>query len=202
MVIVERTLSAHRSPVETAAAALRGGATAIQLRNKDDSARELLLAAKELLPLREATGALLIVNDRLDVALASGADGVHLGQFDLPVAAARRVAPPGFAIGYSTDDPAAARRSVADGASYIGCGTVFPTSTKPDAGRAIGPEGVLTVSAGCDAPVVAIGGITPANVAKLAGTCTGVAAVGALMAAEDPEAVAVSLRTGFDGGVR
>jgi len=142
--------------------------------------------ARTLAPIVQDAGALLFVNDRLDVAMAAGADGVHLGPDDLPVAAARRVAPAGFLIGASTDDPAEAQRLVSAGADYIGCGAVYQTSTKADAGHAIGPEGLRRVVDAVDVPVVGIGGVTPERAAEVAGTgAAGAAAIGALMRADD-----------------
>src|SRR5690606_14209855 len=105
----------------------------------DASARELFRLASALRARTSAVGALLFINDRLDVALAAGADGVHLGPSDLPVAAARRAVPAGFLIGYSTDSPDVAARAQRDGADYIGCGAVFGTGSKPEAaGERIG----------------------------------------------------------------
>jgi len=109
IVIVERRLAEPRSVVEIVRAALHGGAMAFQLRNKGDTARDLLEVARELRPMTREVGALLFVNDRLDVAIAAEADGVHLGPDDMPVAAARAAAPRGFLIGRSADDPNVAR---------------------------------------------------------------------------------------------
>ena len=187
IVITDRALAAPRTVFDVAATALRAGTPALQLRDKDLPPRDLLRVARRLRALTRATGALLFVNDRLDLALAAAADGVHLGPDDLPVAAARASAPDGFLIGYSTDDPTAARAAVAAGADYIGCGTVFPTRTKPDAGPPIGVARLTAVARSVDAPVIAIGGITPRNshLALRAGAA-GCAAVGAVMAANDP----------------
>jgi thiamine-phosphate pyrophosphorylase len=146
----------------------------------------LLELGRALLPAARASGALLFVNDRLDVALALGADGVHLGPDDVPVAAARRATPDGFLIGASADDPDVARQRVAEGASYIGCGTVYATTTKPDAGDVIGLEGLDRVARAVDVPVVGIGGITVERSAEVAGTsAAGVAVVSAVMRAPD-----------------
>lgn len=187
LVITDRRLAAPRSPTEVVGAALDAGARAVQLRNKGDSARELLAAGAELRALTHAAGALLFVNDRLDVALALGADGVHLGPDDLPVTAARAVAPPPFLIGRSADDPDVARRAVDDGADYIGCGTVYPTSTKGDAGAVIGLEGLERVARAVSVPVLAIGGITVERAEEVAGTAaSGIAVVGAVMSAPNP----------------
>ena len=106
--------------------------------DKRSSARDLLESARGLRKLTAAWGALLFVNDRLDVALAAGADGVHLGPHDLPVSLARGAAPDHFLIGHSTDVPEVAKRAVQEGADYIGCGAVFPTDSKKDAGEVIG----------------------------------------------------------------
>jgi thiamine-phosphate pyrophosphorylase len=188
IVVTDRGLAAPRSILDVAARALDGGAPAIQLRDKEADAATLLLTARALLPLVRAAGALLFINDRVDVALSSGADGVHLGPSDLPVSAARRIVPADFFIGFSTDDPAAARQAEADGASYIGCGAVFGTTTKREAvGEAIGVHRVDEVARAVRIPVVGIGGITTANIHELAATrAVGAAAVGAVMAAEDP----------------
>lgn len=199
LVITDRRLAGTRTVPEVVSAALHAGARAVQLRNKGESARQLLDLGAELRALTRDVGALLFVNDRLDVALALAADGIHLGPNDLPVAAARAVAPPGFLIGRSADDPEVARRAVAEGADYIGCGTVYPTSTKPNAGDVIGVEGVERVARAVTAPVVAIGGITVEKAAELSrtGAC-GVAVVGAVMSAPDPARAVRGLLTPFE----
>ncbi len=181
--------------------ALRGGAPAIQVRAKKAGAAELFELASRLAASAHASGALLVVNDRLDVALAVGADGVHLGPDDFPVASARHAAPGGFLIGYSTDDPEAARRAVEDGADYIGCGAVYPTENKADTGGTIGPEGLRNVVEAVDVPVVGIGGITPERAADVAATgAAGCAVIGAVMAAQDPEVAVRDLLAAFEGG--
>lgn len=187
MVVTDRRLAGTRSVREVVEAALAAGARVIQLRDKNATARELYQQASELLPLVHGHLGFLVVNDRIDVALAAGADGVHLGPDDIPVATARRIAPPDFLIGASTDDPQRARELEQHGASYIGCGAVFGTSTKDVGKERIGPERVREVAAAVRIPVVAIGGITPDNVAQLGGTgAAGVAVVGAVMSAPDP----------------
>jgi thiamine-phosphate pyrophosphorylase len=187
IVVTDRGLAAPRSIVDVASRALDGGAPAIQLRDKEADAATLLQTARALLPLVRAAGALLFINDRVDLALASGADGVHLGPTDLPVSAARRIVPAGFFIGFSTDDPAAARQAELDGASYIGCGAVFGTTTKREAaGEAIGVARADEVARAVRIPVVGIGGVTTANVHELAATrAAGAAVVGAVMGADD-----------------
>lgn len=187
IVITDRELARPREVTEVVAAALRAGAPAVQLREKSLPPRDTLPLARRLREDTRAANALFFVNDRLDLALAVGADGVHFGPEDLPVSAARRIAPSGFLIGYSADDPVAARAAIADGANYIGCGAVFPTSTKNNAGRAVGLRGLARVVVAVDAPVVAIGGITPASAAAVfRGGAAGCAVVSAVMAARDP----------------
>ena len=187
IVVTDPELARPRSVVDVVVAALAAGAPAVQVRAKHASAREILELGRAILPSARERGALLFVNDRLDVALALGADGVHLGPDDVPVAAARRAVPEGFLIGASTDDPDVARRLVADGASYVGCGTVYATTTKPDAGDVIGLEGLDRVARAVDVPVVGIGGITVERSAEVAShtSAAGVAVVGAVMSADD-----------------
>jgi thiamine-phosphate pyrophosphorylase len=186
-VLTDRALAAPRDIVQVVEAALSAGAPAIQLREKDADAAALAETARTLRALTRRHGALLFVNDRVDVALATEADGVHLGPDDLPVAAVRAKVPRGFLVGYSTDDPDEARRAVAEGADYIGCGTVYGTTTKAEAGAAIGLARLDEVARAVSVPVVAIGGITPERAAEVAATgAAGVAVVGAVMSAADP----------------
>lgn len=187
IVITDRVLAGPRDLLDVTAAALDAGAPAIQLRDKDAPASELLALAMSLRELTRSHGALLFVNDRIDVALAAGADGVHLGPDDVPVAAARRIAPR-LLIGFSTDEPSAARAAERDGASYIGCGAVFGSISKTGlADERIGTERLDAVARAVRIPVVGIGGITPANVYPIAATAAaGVAVIGAVMTAPDP----------------
>lgn len=190
IVITDSDLAEPRSVVDVVRAALAAGAPSIQLRAKEASARELLALGREILPHARAAGALLFVNDRVDVALALGADGVHVGPRDLPVAELRRAIGPDLLIGASADQPEVARRLVVEGASYIGCGTVYATSTKPDAGEVIGLDGLERVASAVDVPVVGIGGIDIERSAEVETTsASGVAVVGAVMRAQDVGAV-------------
>ncbi len=194
-VITDRGLARGRDEVEIARAALRGGATAIQLRGKDQDARRLCELGRALLLATRAAGALLFVNDRLDVAQAIGADGVHLGQEDLPCGEARRIAGPGLLIGVSAESPALAQAAERDGADYLGTGSVYATSSKADAGAPIGVAGLAKVVAATTLPVVAIGGITAAQApACIAAGACGVAVISAVIGAEDPEAAARAFR--------
>jgi thiamine-phosphate pyrophosphorylase len=201
IVITDRRLAEPRDLLHVVRLCLEAGAPAVQLRDKDATARELYEQAVRLRALTSEYDALLFINDRLDIALAAGADGVHLGPGDLPLEAARRAAPAPFLIGTSTDDPGTARRAEAAGADYIGCGAVFGTTTKTEVGdERIGPEGLAAVAGAVEIPVIAIGGITPENAPELANTgAAGIAVIGALMAADDPRAITRAL-LGAGGG--
>jgi thiamine-phosphate pyrophosphorylase len=176
--------------VVRARAAVRGGATMIQLRLKDADARTLVEVARSLV---KALPVPVIVNDRLDVALAAGAAGVHVGPDDLPAAAVRRLVPPGFIVGASvgTDGEVA----LSQGADYVGIGPVYDTTSKADAGRAIGPVTFSRLARACKLPAVAIGGLDASNAAgvMIAGAA-GVAVIRAVLGTNDPEASARALR--------
>ncbi len=185
--------------VDVVARCVEAGATAVQLRDKAASTRGLYESACALADVVRGRGALLLVNDRFDVALAAGADGVHLGPDDVPVDAARAILPPDFVLGYSTDDPAAAKRAVAAGASYLGVGALFGTISKPGLeDEAIGIRGLRAVVQSVDVPCVGIGGITPDNAEPVAATGAGVAVLGAVMDAERPEEVVRELKRAID----
>lgn len=184
MLVTDDALVAGRELVPVALAAARGGATSIQLRLKRASARELADLARALLA---ALPVPLLINDRADVALATGAAGVHLGPDDVPVAIIRRIAPPGFLIGASVGSP----REVdgGRGADYWGVGPWAVTTTKGDAGAAIGAEGFRKVARLAEGkPCLAIGGVRPEDVpAVLAARGTGVAVVSGILAGDDVE---------------
>jgi len=200
IVITDRALAAPRPLRDVVQLALQGGARFIQVRDKTATPRELHAQAAGLLPLVHGSGGIFLVNDRIDVALAVGADGVHLGPDDLPVAAARRIAPPEFIIGASTDDPQRARQLETDGASYLGCGAVFGTASKDVGGERIGPERITELALAVRIPVVAIGGITPDNVALLGGTgAAGIAVLSAVMSSANPDQVVQQLLRRFSG---
>jgi thiamine-phosphate pyrophosphorylase len=203
IVITDAAAATPRGTEDLVAEALQAGAPAVQLRNKDATAAELFQQTIQLLDLTRTFGALLFVNDRIDVALAAGADGVHLGPHDLPVAYARaaaRTARRGdFLIGASTDRPDTARRLVREGADYIGCGAVFGTASKPGIeGERIGTDGLARVVRAVNAPVVGIGGITVANIDRVAATgAAGAAAIQAIMAADDVSGTVKALLAAF-----
>jgi thiamine-phosphate pyrophosphorylase len=193
--VADRDALPGRQLLETAQAALRGGATAVQLRDKSGSARELLELGRALLALTCAAGVPLIVNDRLDVALALGADGVHVGQDDLPAREVRRLLGSERILGVSAGTVAEARQAQADGADYLGAGDLFGTPSKPDAGLPIGLPGLAAIAGAVPLPVVGIGGITEANAASVTATgAAGVAVISAITRSLDPEAAARRLR--------
>ena len=175
-----------------------GGACAVQLRVKRGSTRAFVELARALVA---AVAVPFIVNDRLDVALVAGAAGVHLGQDDLPLAAARRAAP-GLLIGVSTHDPQQAAEAARAGADYLGFGPIFATATKDNPDPVQGLEGLaLAVQAAGSVPVVAIGGITPAHAAAIAATGAAAAcAISAVNGAPDVASAARVIATAFRRG--
>lgn len=190
MLVTERALCGARGLSEVVAAAVRGGVGSVQLRDKTLDARELVALARALKAQLAGLGVPLIVNDRLDVALAAGADGVHLGQRDLPAAEARRLWPQGL-IGLSIENAAQLRAAESQAIDYYGASPVFATPTKTDTAPALGLPGLAALRALTSRPLLAIGGITAANAAAVrAAGADGLAVVSALCAAADPEAAA------------
>lgn len=182
------------------AAWLRGGVDVVQLRTKSLPRGVLLQVARRLAAACRETGTLSIVNDHLDIALLSGADGVHLGETDLSVEAARRVAGDRLIVGASASTPEAGERAERAGADYLGTGPAFATPIKAEK-PAIGPEGVAAVQRRAGVPVFAIGGIERANVPELlqAGV-TRICVIRALATASDPEGEARRLRQTLAAG--
>jgi thiamine-phosphate pyrophosphorylase len=156
-------LSNGRNNLEVAAAVLAGGANIIQLREKHWSKKDLYDLAVEFRKQTSSYNALLIIDDHVDVALAAGADGVHLGQDDLPVEAARRIAPE-LIIGASSHSLKEALKAEKDGADYVNIGPIFPTKTKADADRFLGPEAIVKIGPQLTVPFTTMGGITPDNI--------------------------------------
>jgi thiamine-phosphate diphosphorylase len=168
----------------------------VQYREKNASTRGMIEEAAELCRVCRTAGVPFIVNDRIDVALAVDADGVHVGQDDMPASGARGLIGRRKILGVSAGSVEEARKAVDDGADYIGASPVFSTPTKPDAPPPLGVEGLRRMARAVDIPVVAIGGINAANAAAMmeAGAA-GIAVVSAIVAAEDVEAAARALRT-------
>ncbi|CAA9573878.1 MAG: Thiamin-phosphate pyrophosphorylase, partial [uncultured Thermomicrobiales bacterium] len=184
---------AGRDAVALVREAVAGGAGIVQLRGEGASGRELYELALELKGALAATGVPLIVNDRLDVALATEADGIHVGAQDLPVGRVRALAP-GLIVGVSCyGDPALAERAAAAGADYLAFGAFFPSPSKPEA--AVVPTSVLGEARRFGLPVVAIGGITLDRTPQLAAAgADGIAAISAIQGAPEPRAAAAALR--------
>lgn len=182
-----------RNPADVAAAAAEGGVTLVQLRDKKSATRDILALAREMKARLAPLGVPLIVNDRIDVALAAGADGVHLGQDDMPLEDARRLAGPDFVIGVSIGSEAERDATPLALADHAGVGACFPSPTKADA-DALGIEGLRRLRPSLPMPVVGIGGITARNAAEvIAAGADGVAVVSAICKAPDPAAAARAL---------
>jgi len=179
--------AAARPPADIVEECLGAGLRAVQLREKDLAVRELLALADELRESTRRHGARLIVNDRADVALAAGADGVQRTHASLPVPALRAISPRGFLVGASTHSLAEARQADADGADFIVFGPVYDTPSKRGFGP---PQGVSALESVADAvarPVIAVGGITPARVPEVLGAgAAGVAVIRGIYAASRP----------------
>jgi thiamine-phosphate pyrophosphorylase len=187
-------------PMPLLDAALRGGVDVVQLRDKELGDDELVAAAEPFRRACETHGALFVLNDRPDLAGACGADGVHVGQEDAPLAEARAIVGPGRLVGVSTHCREEMLAASAGGADYIGVGTVFATPTKPDSG-AVGLELVRLAAEVAAVPWFAIGGIERGNVEEVAAAgAWGVAVVRALRDADDPEAAARALRAPLEHG--
>lgn len=185
-VIANQDLQKNRTIIEVIEEIIQGGATIIQLREKNLPTRTFFKDAQTVRKITKKAGIPLIINDRLDVALAVNADGVHLGEEDLPLKYARKIAPH-FIIGYSTDSIDQAREAEKDGANYLGVGSVFPTKTKIDAGMAIGTQKLEEIKRAVSIPVIAIGGITLENLPKVIQSgVDGVAVISAIISAESP----------------
>jgi thiamine-phosphate pyrophosphorylase len=196
--------SAARPPLDLVQAFLRGGASVVQLRLKGLSAREILELARQAAAMCRQRGALLLVNDRPDVARAAQADGVHLGQDDLPAQAAREIVGGEALVGVSTHSDAEIDAGLAAGADYLGFGPVFQTGSKPGA-KLPPPHGLAglarAVQRAAPAKVVAIGGLTAGSlpaVARAGAACA--AAIGELCRAADPEAAARAMAEAFARG--
>lgn len=178
---------------DAVAAALDGGATFVQLREKALDPADLLSEARQLAALCRARRVPFVVDDNVDIALAAGADGVHVGQSDLAARRARALLGPDRILGVSAHNAAEARAAQADGADYLGCGAAFVTGTKLDA-HPVSAETMRAVTAAVDIPVVAIGGINAANIGQLNGRgLAGVAVISGIFAQPDITAAAREL---------
>lgn len=193
-VLTDTVLQSRHSHAQLARMAVAGGADTVQYRQKSGNTREMIETARAMRDICARSGVPLIVNDRVDVALAAESDGVHLGQDDFPVALARDLLGAGRIIGVSAGSPDEARQGIADGADYVGFGPVFPTGSKSDAGEAQGLDRLADFTRAVRAPVIAIGGIGPGNAAGVAGTgAHGIAVISAVCCQADPEAATRNL---------
>lgn len=187
--ITDRELCGPRGVTAVVQAAIAGGVSIVQLRDPEAKTGRLVDEARALLRLLRPAGIPLIVNDRVDVALAADADGVHVGQLDMPVADARKLLGPNRILGLSISSLAELERAQLDGVDYLGVGPIFATQTKPDAAPPIGLAELAQIVARTRLPVAAIGGVHLANAAQvIEAGAVGVAVVSAICAAPDPAA--------------
>ncbi|MDD2978338.1 MAG: thiamine phosphate synthase [Hespellia sp.] len=179
--------------------AVRGGTTVVQLREKDCSSAEFYETARKVKKITDAANVPLIINDRVDIALAADADGVHVGQSDLPAAVVRKIIGPDKIVGVSTATVEEAVKAQEDGADYIGVGAMFATGTKQNT-RAVSMERLAEIRKAVDIPIVVIGGINETNAAQFNGTgINGLAVVSAIISKPDITAAAGTLRDIFQG---
>ncbi|MDA0875439.1 MAG: thiamine phosphate synthase [Bacteroidetes bacterium] len=198
-VLTDFTFQQRHSHAHLAELAIRGGADTIQFRQKEGAIRDILANAHAVATVCRAHGVPLLVDDRVDVALAVGADGVHLGQTDMPLADARRVLGPEAIIGITAPTPALARAAQAGGADYIGFGPVFATRSKANPLSVRGLEGVLEVSNEVGIPIIGIAGITATRAPDvIRAGAHGVAVMTAISCAADPEDAARQFRSAID----
>ena len=191
--VTDRAWVGRQTLYEQVEDALRGGATCVQLREKQLDKEAFLAEARQIASLCKAHGVPFIINDDLDIALACGADGVHVGQDDMPAAEVRRRAGRDLIVGVSAHNVAEACKAAADGADYLGAGAVFTTSTKQDV-TALSHAGLKAICEAVDIPVVAIGGIGAHNVQDLAGSgICGIAVVSAIYGQPDIQQAAHTL---------
>lgn len=198
-ILTDAGLQQRHSHAALAELAITGGADTIQYRAKGNATREMIEIAREMVSNCRRAGVPLLINDRIDVALAADAQGVHLGADDFPVSLARQLLGPDRIIGASARTPAEARVAEAAGADYLGVGPLFETSTKSDAGVPLGVAGLRSIVAAVEIPVIAIGGIRADRVHVAAeGGAYGVAVIGAAALADDPAAAVRELRSACD----
>jgi thiamine-phosphate pyrophosphorylase len=201
-VLTDHQWSRGRDNITVVKAAIDGGATTIQLRNKTASTRILIEEGLVLRALTRERGVLLIVNDRIDVALAVDADGVHVGQEDMPASMARQLLGTDRILGVSVSNHTEAEEAIAAGADYLGVSPIFPSATKTDTGPATGIDFLADLAARHQTPLVAIGGITTQNAtAIMQAGATGIAVITAIISAEDITAAASQLRQAIERGI-
>ena len=188
----DRNLLNGKNFEETIELAIKGGVTIVQLREKNCSSREFLEIATSIKKITSKYKIPLIINDRIDIALAVDADGVHVGQDDLPCKTAREILGEEKIIGVSVSTVETAIKAEIDGANYIGVGAIFKTSTKTDA-EIVSLETLKKIRDSVKIPVVAIGGINKSNLPQIKNFIDGVAVVSAIISNENPEVAAKDL---------
>ncbi len=192
--VTDRRLMSCKTIEDSVSLGVAGGASVVQLREKDCTSREFYELALRVKKITEPAGVPLIINDRIDICMAADADGVHLGQKDLPCKEARRILGEDKIIGVSAALPEEAAQAQADGADYLGVGAVFPTSTKTNT-RPVTPEIIREIRAAVTIPFVVIGGVNPENVRTLYGLgINGAAVVSAIISKPDITAAAREMR--------
>ena len=197
--VTDRGLCDDRSMAHIVRESIAGGVTMVQLREKNAEARVFLDQAFALRQAASELGIPFIINDRVDIALACGADGVHLGQADMPCTLARRIIGKEMIIGVSVSSVDEAREAEAEGADYLGVGPLFPTLTKVDALPATGLDVLRSIRKAVSIPLVGIGGITRANAGDvICAGADGVAVVSAIVANPDPRTAAREIRSAVD----
>jgi thiamine-phosphate diphosphorylase len=193
--VTDRELSMGRSNLAVVRSAVKGGVSCVQLREKNCSTLEFIQQALLLKDFLEALNITLIINDRLDVAQAVGADGIHLGQKDIPLTMAKKIVGDFMVIGISAECLDDAVRAEKEGADYIGVGPIYSTATKTDAGEPLGLDVLIRIRKAIKIPIVAIGGLNHTNVeAVIKSGANGIAVVSAIVSAKDPEREARKLR--------
>ena len=193
--VTDRGLSRGRSTLEIVTAAVHGGATVVQLREKDCSTREFIEQALAIKKFLKDHGVPLIINDRVDVAQAVEADGVHLGQTDMPLGVAKKILGDSMIIGISAESLQDAIEAEKGGADYLGVSPIYATPTKTDTAPPLGLEGLREIRKAVRIPLVGIGGLNRDNAAEvIRNGAEGVAVVSAIVAADDPKAAAVALK--------
>lgn len=192
--VTDRDLLKGRNLTEVIEEAILGGTSIVQLREKYASSLEFYEVAKEVKKITDKYNVPLIINDRIDIALAIDASGVHLGQSDIPCSIARKILPQGKIIGVSAHNLKEAEKALKDGADYLGCGAVFNTSTKKDV-TTLSYEGLKEITNNINIPVVAIGGINENNIITLKGSgINGVAVVSSIIRKENVKGASEKLK--------
>lgn len=198
--VTDRGLARGRTTLEILTAAVRGGATVIQLREKDCSTRDFIDQALGIKKFLSAQGVPLIINDRMDVAQAVKADGVHLGQTDMPLEMAKSILGDSMIIGISAESLEDAIVAEKGGADYLGVSPIYATPTKTDTAPPLGLEGLREIRKAVRLPLVGIGGLNRDNAAEVVRSgADGIAVVSAIVAADDPELAARELKDVIDG---